>query len=679
MKGDFSRIRFSKKREREKDYRKVLFQQGRVLTDADWNDQIDIQEHQEIRYLRDIIGKNGVPLEQKENSFKITPIVTPEGHSSYTIGKGKIYVDGILVENHSDVEAGVQPYLPSLSVQDLPSDIIPKEEGIYLTYLDVWHRHITYLEDPDIQESALGGPDTTTRSQIVWQVKLHRLKEGEGINENDSEVNRWVPWISLNNNVFDMKIGKNKEGSLELFAIKLEQGPGPDRMGIITRRRQVSTNPDKWEDQWHEDLASSNRKFLNIEISSNRNGFLELFGILDGDRVIAKSSRLADSSWTAWNTAPRLSAKQIAVGTNKDGKLELFAIKIEDEKIYHSKQMDNIIQWEQWKPIDGNNIQFTKLSVISNPNDDRIEIYAVEKTGRKIWFTRQKDSASSDWEDWKEINPSDPRRFSDIAAWINRNKDSIIFAIDSSHKDVWRTIRREPDFSEWSKVGNIFPSGEVINSISVQKNVNKKGRLELFASSSNILSNPPFGSIWNISEKEDRQWNSDWKTIEGLQGGNKISSATDSLSRLKVFALDPTGSVNYSNQEDTEIVLDCDMPIKSWDSKTKPSSGQLQGRTRPQELPSDSCMLPERAGYKRLENQLYRIEIHEPKSSERNATFKYSRDNGTVCSKILDISGEKITVTSIGRDTLLGFNSGQWIEITDDLHELGGSPAFLFA
>ena len=88
-------------------------------------------------------------------------------------------------------------------------------------------------------------------------------------------------------------------------------------------------------------------------------------------------------------------------------------------------------------------------------------------------------------------------------------------------------------------------------------------------------------------------------------------------------------------------------------------------------------MLPEQAGYKRLENQLYRIEIHEPKSGEKNATFKYSRDNGTVCSKILDISGEKITVTSIGRDTLLGFNSGQWIEITDDLHELGGIPGVL--
>ena len=44
MKGDFSRIRLSKKREQEKNYRKVLLQQGRVLTDADWNDYVDIQD-----------------------------------------------------------------------------------------------------------------------------------------------------------------------------------------------------------------------------------------------------------------------------------------------------------------------------------------------------------------------------------------------------------------------------------------------------------------------------------------------------------------------------------------------------------------------------------------------------------------------------------------------------------
>ena len=42
----------------------------------------------------------------------------------------------------------------------------------YMAYLDVWLRHITYIEDPAIREVALGGPDTTTRAKIVWQVKV---------------------------------------------------------------------------------------------------------------------------------------------------------------------------------------------------------------------------------------------------------------------------------------------------------------------------------------------------------------------------------------------------------------------------------------------------------------------------------------------------------------------------
>ena len=90
-------------------------------------------------------------------------------------------------------------------------------------------------------------------------------------------------------------------------------------------------------------------------------------------------------------------------------------------------------------------------------------------------------------------------------------------------------------------------------------------------------------------------------------------------------------SVHHSYDVGTGDQQNCNLPIPSWDSKIKPSSGQLKARTRPQEPTSDPCILPEQAGYRRLENQLYRIEIHEPKSSEKNATFKSSRDNGTVC------------------------------------------------
>ncbi|WP_158860373.1 DUF6519 domain-containing protein [Lunatibacter salilacus] len=41
-----------------------------------------------------------------------------------------------------------------------------------LFYLDVWERHVTVIEDPELREVALAGPDTDTRSKIMAQVKL---------------------------------------------------------------------------------------------------------------------------------------------------------------------------------------------------------------------------------------------------------------------------------------------------------------------------------------------------------------------------------------------------------------------------------------------------------------------------------------------------------------------------
>ncbi len=55
-------------------------------------------------------------------------------------------------------------HLPELDLRD--------EHYLLLVYLDVWQRHITSLDDQRIREVALAGPDTTTRIQTLWQVKI---------------------------------------------------------------------------------------------------------------------------------------------------------------------------------------------------------------------------------------------------------------------------------------------------------------------------------------------------------------------------------------------------------------------------------------------------------------------------------------------------------------------------
>ena len=461
--------------------------------------------------------------------------------------------------------------------------------------------------------------DTTVRSQTVWQVKLHRLEEGDIINVNETGENRWAPWESLDNNVFDLRIGSNNDGSfLEVFALSGYVGDKGRRMSI----RQVSLNPVKWEGGWDEAPDGGFRE-VGIEVATNGKGFLEMFGIDDEHLEVRRSVREENTRWGNWKDGPHLNgfnlpSREIAVGKNNDGSLMLFGIHLEDKKIYYSKQSNTTLEWEDWKPIF--NLEVINFAVITNPNDNCIEVYAIDNDMR-ILYTRQEGPDSTTWKDWKRINPDEqPHRFSSVTVGINKKKQPIIFATVSAividGRNVWYTIRNERDFPEgdgWKVVGHNSP-GVPISSITVQNNV-KKDRLELF---SIFADSPQFrsGDIWNISENEDDSWNSNWKPIAEFKSKMKVYSATDNLSRLNIFAIDETGSVNHSYDEDNDLSI-CELPIPSWDSKVIPSSLQIQAHTKPEELISHQCMLPERAGYRRLENQLYRIEIHEPKSGTK--------------------------------------------------------------
>jgi Family of unknown function (DUF6519) len=181
MKGDFSRNTFKK----EKHYSEVKMQQGRAQVDADWNEQVDIQVYQDRTSLNDIIGGSGAP--HGKDGFKVQ-----SSGSSYRIGAGHYYVDGILCENEEEIDARDQLDLPFFE-EHIP---VPNKAGVYLIYLDVWERGITYLEDAEIKEVALGGADTATRTKIVWQVKALRVPD-EIENNNNYSVCSFRDWDAL--------------------------------------------------------------------------------------------------------------------------------------------------------------------------------------------------------------------------------------------------------------------------------------------------------------------------------------------------------------------------------------------------------------------------------------------------------------------------------------------------
>jgi hypothetical protein len=174
MKGDFTRSTF----DRTKHYASVRWQQGRVQLDADWNEEMDILAHRDRTTRRDVIGLCGGPAGADADGNPLAGFLihvdTTDG--GLHVSPGRYYVDGVLVENEADVSILQQPDLPPLPGNTIDDVLVPPgtglDEGTYLAFLDVWERHITALEDAGIRELALGGPDTATRSRVVWQVRL---------------------------------------------------------------------------------------------------------------------------------------------------------------------------------------------------------------------------------------------------------------------------------------------------------------------------------------------------------------------------------------------------------------------------------------------------------------------------------------------------------------------------
>lgn len=162
MPGDYSRKIFNRK----KHYSAVLTQQGRVQLDADNNEQVDLQQYKSQTTALDVIGNSGVP--KKNGGFKIS---INQNNTDLIISSGRIYAGGLLFECEAD---GTTSYLhqPHLPLPDTTMFDGALTNGTYVVYMEGWQREINYIDDPQIQEVAIGEADTTTRLQNVWQVKL---------------------------------------------------------------------------------------------------------------------------------------------------------------------------------------------------------------------------------------------------------------------------------------------------------------------------------------------------------------------------------------------------------------------------------------------------------------------------------------------------------------------------
>ncbi len=179
MKGDFSRLTF----DADNHFSQVLLQQGRVTLDADPNEQGAILLHYLRTMARDLFGPYAGPVGNRGFALTVDLNATTP---ALIIGAGRYYVDGILCESDGCNYIDQPHYIPTAAVGNAAGDPLRtwlenRGEGNqkFWVYLDVWERHVTAIEHPSIREVALGGPDTCSRVQVIWQVRSMEARDVE--------------------------------------------------------------------------------------------------------------------------------------------------------------------------------------------------------------------------------------------------------------------------------------------------------------------------------------------------------------------------------------------------------------------------------------------------------------------------------------------------------------------
>lgn len=125
--------------------------------------------------------------------------------------------------------------------------------------------------------------------------------------------------------------------------------------------------------------------------------------------------------------------------------------------------------------------------------------------------------------------------------------------------------------------------------------------------------------------------------------------------------------------------LGCGDAVEPWEALLEPTDARLSARAEAAADPLDPCDVPPEAGYRGLENRLYRVEVHEP-GPIGTATFLWSRDNGTVVTGIRDfVPGTpfRVEVDRIGRDRELRFDAGDTVTVESDDTTAAGVPSTL--
>jgi Family of unknown function (DUF6519) len=183
MRGDFSRSGF----DRQANVDGVLHQQGRVFSDADWNEQTWISDRWQQAAARAAIGDGvaAVPAADAD-ALLVVRANASGGEITLDVNPGQVWAGGLLAHLRPSTAGSGAPerrtatYLAAPGAGGPPGAPGSRDAVV----LELWREALNGFQVPQrMIEPALGGIDTTERIWHGLAFRLLRLGSGEGCDE----------------------------------------------------------------------------------------------------------------------------------------------------------------------------------------------------------------------------------------------------------------------------------------------------------------------------------------------------------------------------------------------------------------------------------------------------------------------------------------------------------------
>jgi uncharacterized protein DUF6519 len=153
-----------------KRYGGLRMQQGRVLTDDDFNEaeRLDAEDTRVTRLH--VIGESGSP----DAGFSIQNLgPNAAGALTFQIAAGTLYLGGLRLENPAAESFELQKdWLPFVQLTDGIPAVPLNTTRTDLAWIEAWQQNISAVEDSEIFEKALGGPDSAERLRTMRRVHV---------------------------------------------------------------------------------------------------------------------------------------------------------------------------------------------------------------------------------------------------------------------------------------------------------------------------------------------------------------------------------------------------------------------------------------------------------------------------------------------------------------------------